>query len=215
MQGLQGQKHKKVILLGATVLIWSFLPFFIIIRKNLGYLYAIQHGATVIYESNCNHHFSLPTFHYLITISLCHSVTHLADDDNILIHDSVIFEQERNAMAEISAAPNTPVVNPYAYFGAPKVWPRGYPLEHLETRQNFSIIPSHAGVFSPVQQGLADLDPDLDALYRLIFTDEIGHIRFDAQKPAVAVKPPAMTPFNTQNTSKERSEDAKLELHCY
>ena len=47
-----------------------------------------------------------------------------------------------------------------------------------------------------VWQGLADLDPDVDALYRLIMNDETV---FD-RKPAVHLKKGKFCPFNSQNT---------------
>ena len=141
-------------------------------------MYAIQHGATVIYES---------------------------DDDNILAQDSVIYVPEYETMAQISGPSG--VVNPYAYFGVPQSWPRGFPLELLKERADFTFInTTEKKLFIPVQQGLADLDPDLDALYRLIYTDQIGKIRFDKSKAPVAIKPTAMTPFNTQNTSNKKSK---------
>jgi hypothetical protein len=61
-------------------------------------------------------------------------------------------------------------VNVYSHFGQPTVWPRGFPLrmivgalppaeEQKKTKPQRRLI--------PVQQGLADYDPDVDAIFRL------------------------------------------------
>jgi hypothetical protein len=46
-------------------------------------------------------------------------------------------------------------------------------------------------------QGLADVDPDVDAIYRL--TQPLG-VAFDAKRPSVVLPRGVMTPFNSQNT---------------
>jgi hypothetical protein len=49
----------------------------------------------------------------------------------------------------------------------------------------------------PVQQGLADLDPDVDAIWRLAKPGAIGSTKF-AQKPALAYSRGTFSPYNTQ-----------------
>jgi hypothetical protein len=70
-------------------------------RKNIGYLYAIQHGASIIYET---------------------------DDDNLL-KGPLTFLPEQSEIKLYKT--NAITVNPYRYFGQSDVWPRGYPLENI------------------------------------------------------------------------------------
>jgi hypothetical protein len=56
-------------------------------------------------------------------------------------------------------------VNPYAYFGQPSIWPRGYPLSEIyrDPPTEFEVVNASVSI----QQGLANGDPDVDALFRL------------------------------------------------
>jgi hypothetical protein len=69
-------------------------------RKNIGYLYAIEHGAQIIYDT---------------------------DDDNIFVGDMIEFLPTYTSI--LSPITQATAINPYAYFGQHSVWPRGYPLE--------------------------------------------------------------------------------------
>lgn len=145
-------------------------------RKNIGYLYAIEQGAEVIYDT---------------------------DDDN-LPYDSwhlPAFSCDRLAKTEDDFA------NIYSYFTDAYVWPRGYPLDEIRSQPPLSAEPSDA-VEVGVWQGLADREPDVDAIYRLVLGDEI---EFD-REPALALPNGVYCPFNSQNTFWERSTFALLYL---
>lgn len=106
-------------------------------RKNIGYLYAIEHGATIIYDT---------------------------DDDNILDCDQLsILPSTCSHMMVCSSS--TGVMNPYAYFGQKTVWPRGFPLEYV--RRNNGCTMQQQSCHPLIQQGLVDNDPDVDAIFRL------------------------------------------------
>ena len=79
----------------------DILPWNHYCRKSIGYLYAIEHGATVIYDT---------------------------DDDNILLHD--ITYLPTTASTTLIQTTDS-VYNPYHYFGQPAMWPRGYPLANI------------------------------------------------------------------------------------
>lgn len=72
-------------------------------RKNIGYLYAIEHGAEVIYDT---------------------------DDDNGLLTDTIIYYENQTPLLTYASKSNT--YNPYSHFGQPTVWPRGYPLSAIQ-----------------------------------------------------------------------------------
>jgi len=107
-------------------------------RKNIGYLYAIAHGARIIYET---------------------------DDDNILIDDAIVTAFDGEKLVEIGA-PNRNCVNVFAYFGQPTVWPRGFPLDQIAGSDNYylkNVSKQQCGII----QGLINKDSDVDAIFRL------------------------------------------------
>jgi STELLO glycosyltransferases len=135
-------------------------------RKNLGYLYAISQGAKIIYET---------------------------DDDNYLI-DNEIFYLPAHATSEVNEVSGSIVANPYAYFGQPTVWPRGYPLKQICFKQG--EIHSAKNLFLPIQQGLVNVDPDVDAIFRLTRNEEV----YFKNNIPLAFKKGSFSPFNSQNT---------------
>ena len=136
-------------------------------RKNICYLYAIENGAQVIYDT---------------------------DDDNILINDRIDYLPV--ITKGLIYKTNESTVNPYAYFGQDSIWPRGYPLDKILAKAPFSI--EEAIVNPYFQQGLVDLDPDVDAIFRL--SRGIGSIVFDSSKQPICLPSGTLCPFNTQNT---------------
>jgi hypothetical protein len=134
-------------------------------RKNIGYLYAIAHGATVIYDT---------------------------DDDNALTCDTLTYFPEETAMSVCET--KSLCVNPYAYFGQPSVWPRGYPLEYIQQTDSFTVTTKK--VYPLIQQGLVNNDPDVDAIFRLTR----GNIVNFVNKEPLCLPSGTLCPFNTQNT---------------
>lgn len=150
-------------------------------RKNLGYLQAISSGAEVILES---------------------------DDDNFPRPE---FWEPRTRTHEATGVQGTGWINLYRYFSEEPIWPRGFPLEHLQ-----DAVPELPGVSArhcPVLQGLADENPDVDAIYRLV-----GKLPLDFQRRehAVALGKGAWCPFNSQNTTwfKEAFQLLYLPSYC-
>jgi len=151
-------------------------------RKNIGYLWAMQHGAKVIYDT---------------------------DDDNELImpiSEGFILPSEDLSTVEAYMAVNgtggsPATVNPYPFFGQPTLWPRGYPLGSVQAslpeyhRQTRRLRPW-------VQQGVVNGDPDMDAIFRLTRYPKgaRANIRFDPSNVSLALPPGTLAPFNSQNT---------------
>jgi hypothetical protein len=86
-------------------------------------------------------------------------------------------------------------VNAYRYFTDAPVWPRGFPLELIK------IAPPEPGIAEDapalLQQGLADEDPDVDAIFRLV--GELP-ITFEKRAP-IGLVGRSWCPFNSQNTT--------------
>lgn len=136
-------------------------------RKNLGYLYAMSQGAEAIAES---------------------------DDDNIPYDDKYPNFLPVQVKAPTVEAQGS--VNVYSYFTDKKIWPRGLSLDKIKTVVTKAALVERE-VTCYVQQGLADLDPDVDAIYRLTASD--GDVLFEPGLK-LALSEHCYSPFNTQNT---------------
>ncbi len=115
------------------------------------------------------------------------------DDDNFPYSEFWV-QRERNIMANIIHGKSW--INVYKYFSPHHIWPRGFPLECLSS----SIPPLQEklqSVFCPIQQGLADENPDVDAVYRMTLQLPIN---FEKHSP-VAIGENTWCPFNSQNTT--------------
>jgi hypothetical protein len=140
-------------------------------RKMIGYAYAIQRGATAIFES---------------------------DDDNIpyadaaAIVDAELFWDRKEG--ERRGTSNA-FLNVYELFGARNVWPRGFPLEHV---RDFTIEAREGRDTNPwaVMQFMADEDPDVDAVYRMVR----GQPVYFARKRKFIFDAGTYCPFNSQAT---------------
>ncbi|MDH3973746.1 MAG: STELLO glycosyltransferase family protein [Deltaproteobacteria bacterium] len=136
-------------------------------RKNIGYLLAIREGAQIIIET---------------------------DDDNVPEEG---FWNERSEVNEGAFIKGAGWVNAYSYFTDEQIWPRGYPLDLIKNTDFPSHIPHVKEIKCPVQQGLANDNPDVDAIYRLVaplplrFRDEGNLILGEG----------SWCPFNSQNTT--------------
>ncbi len=136
-------------------------------RKNIGYLLAIRGKASLIVE---------------------------LDDDNFP-RQSFWAPREREQYVHTLEAAGW--VNVYSYFTDNQIWPRGLPLDAVQSQSPLwdSLNVNH--VDCPIQQGLADANPDVDAIYRLLFPLP-QNFRSDRR---LALQTGTWCPFNSQNTS--------------
>jgi hypothetical protein len=150
-------------------------------RKNIGYLVAMREGASVIIET---------------------------DDDNLPTED---FWKERTRHNSVSVVSDAGWVNVYRYFTDANIWPRGLPLDKIQ-----AMIPpfeslTQEEVDCPIQQGLADENPDVDAIYRLALPLPQS-FRKDRR---VALMSGTWSPFNSQNTTWWKDAFPLLYLPAY
>jgi len=136
-------------------------------RKNIAYLIAIQGGAQLIIET---------------------------DDDNM---PQDTFFSPRQFNQQVVALRNAGWVNAYAYFSDEDIWPRGLPLDVIRHTPPSRNTLSEESIACPIQQGLADANPDVDAIYRLLFPLP----RNFHTAPSVALGKGSWCPFNSQNTT--------------
>jgi hypothetical protein len=136
-------------------------------RKNIGYLLAIERGAPLIVET---------------------------DDDNF---PRAEFWQERAKELHVPVLENGGWTNVYRYFSDSNIWPRGLPLDELQSSPaDYASLPLEK-VSCPIQQGLADENPDVDAIYRLVLSLP-QDFRSDRR---IALGTGTWCPFNSQNTT--------------
>lgn len=130
------------------------------------------------------------------------------DDDN---HPLEVFWEARNQNAQAREVRHDGWVNAYSYFTDDFIYPRGMPLSHARDTAPAAgpVVP----VSSPIHQGLADQDPDVDAVYRMLFPLPFS---FAAERGSVLLEPGAWCPFNSQNTTFFKNAFPLLYLpaHC-
>jgi hypothetical protein len=136
-------------------------------RKNIGYLLAIRQGAEIIIETD-DDNFPLAGFW----------------DEKQLEHEGILIEE-------------ADWVNVYNYYTDQFIWPRGFPMEYLkETSPELGKFKSKK-IKCLVQQGLANENPDVDAVYRLTYPLPVNF----KEGLYVALGKGSWCPFNSQNTT--------------
>jgi hypothetical protein len=145
----------------------KLLPYGSYARKNLGYLVAMQNGCRIIVET---------------------------DDDN---YPGADFWKDRVRSVPGRIAEYTGWTNVYRYFTDAHIWPRGFPLDRVRDLPPDLGPGSSESLESPIQQGLADENPDVDAVFRLVLPLPLTF----RPAPSVALGANAWCPFNSQNTT--------------
>lgn len=136
-------------------------------RKNIGYLAAIQGGAPFIVET---------------------------DDDNYP-YDTFGLGLEEVVRGRVALTKGW--VNIYRAYTTARIWPRGLPLEAVAASLREPLrLGESAETQCPIQQFLADGDPDVDAIYRLVDGREVTF-----RGAAIILRPGTYSPFNSQNTA--------------
>jgi hypothetical protein len=144
----------------------ELLPYNHYCRKMMGYLFAMMSGAEEIFDT---------------------------DDDNFPKPDWD-FPAFKGSYETISE--NKGFVNIFQYFTKDKIWPRGFPLNHIMDAKmpESEIVKLNVNV--GIWQGLIDEDPDVDSIFRLT----MGEPCIFQQRSPLVLEKNTICPFNTQNT---------------
>ena len=161
-------------------------------RKNIGYLYALSRGASVIWDFDDDN-----MLKFWIPGSAPPGAPSI--DDAI---STVGSEETTDALEPVGHA--LPVYNPYPILGAPSLpsWPRGMPLNYIKDPECSSTPLKDVKVPSKsfgVLQSLADYQPDVDAIYRITMPVPIWFKRSKETKPLM-IPSGVLTPYNAQAT---------------
>jgi len=137
-------------------------------------------------------HYTRKNIGYLYAIREGADVIYDTDDDNTPYS---YWGLERFQCKNLIQGENN-FVNIYNYFSEELIWPRGFPLDMVSQREMLKVSTTSPPLKVGVWQGLADLDPDVDAIYRLIFNKPVT---FERKEPIV-LRSGKYCPFNSQNT---------------
>jgi hypothetical protein len=156
----------------------KLLPFDSFGRKNIGYVFAIHHGAKVVYDTDDDNEIS---------------------DIDVLQHWASLSWDSVGGINEIRNWKQTGS-NPYPLFGVSAIWPRGLPLDMVKNASSYaadtvSHLPDRGQIC--VVQSIADYEPDVDAIYRLTNPNYPVYFHSDSRYDACLT---AMAPFNAQAT---------------
>lgn len=144
----------------------SLLPKGHYARKNIGYLAAFEQGASCIYE---------------------------IDDDNAPLPSW----RRRSRVTEARPVMTSGWFNVYRVFSDEIIWPRGFLLELCrQPLLGDSLSRKTTPVDSPIQLGLSNGSPDVDAIWRLVGDKPITF----RDEPSVFLGREAWCPFNSQST---------------
>lgn len=138
-------------------------------------------------------HYSRKMIGYLYAISNGADVIIDSDDDNLAL-ENFSFPEFKGKYKYIGE--DASFVNVYKYFTEQKIWPRGLPLEAID---NYKEYEKNKKTFNVgCWQGLADEDPDVDAIYRLTNNTPCY---FNKDVEPFVLEKGTLSPFNTQNTA--------------
>lgn len=137
-------------------------------------------------------HYARKNLGYLIAITKGAEVIIETDDDNLPLD---AFWDERTRELKAHFLENKSWVNVYKYFTETHIWPRGFALENI--LNELPKLDNQISISSPIQQGLADENPDVDAIYRLTLPLPITFNKSNS----IALGENSICPFNSQNTT--------------
>lgn len=137
-------------------------------------------------------HYSRKNLGYLAAMRAGSEIIYETDDDNIP-YDSWNFDT--GFVCDNVLSSSEKFANIYGYLSNEKIWNRGFPLSYIN--KNITYMMSKAtNKKVGVWQTLIDNDPDVDAIYRLIFNHQ--HT-FDV-KHSFVLDNNRYAPFNSQST---------------
>lgn len=113
------------------------------------------------------------------------------DDDNAPVSEWKL----RNSACRARVTHHPGWLNIYSLFSSALIWPRGLPLEAIRKRMPYAPG-AETNVIAPIQQGLVNGSPDVDAVWRLVLDSDFT---FEPHA-SVALSPGTWCPFNSQST---------------
>lgn len=155
-------------------------------------------------------HYARKNLGYLMAMRSDAEVIYDTDDDNVP-------SQWQARELECRALPTTEPGwrNVYRYFHGSDIWPRGFALARLA--DDLPPLGAETRGCFPIQQGLADGEPDVDAIWRLaaVPSNMRGRIVLFRDGMSVALGQGVWCPFNSQTTWWFREAQPLMYLPSY
>lgn len=210
--------------LAKTLPFISVIPWNSFARKNIGYLFAIAHGAKYVWDFDDDNHLDNAKLFLKLVDSSVKEVevavpildivadTETDTDSKNETLSKKLSSDDEKTRRKLSAEDiarhadhSTYAFNPYPLMGAPTLpsWPRGLPIEDIKLSQqldhrlyrSMNLSMTNIGVV----QSLADNDPDVDAIYRLTQPLPFSFPR-DGSFSFCMVPENKLSPYNAQAT---------------
>jgi hypothetical protein len=137
-------------------------------------------------------HYARKNLGYLVAMSSGATCIYDTDDDNAPLDTWQPRPQRTVARPCLEQG----WINAYRWFSDVHIWPRGLPLQNAHCATPPSRLGEVAGIDAPIQQGLANGSPDVDAAWRLLMDQEVEFEVADS----VSLPAGAWCPFNSQST---------------
>lgn len=182
-------------------------------RKNVGFLFAVQHGATSVFDFDDDNLLLRIPFDDIDRAANLRSTTvavPLAPSPAAAVLPAVAFVSPAPDPSEpisfCTVTADFVTYNPYSALGSnvSGTWPRGFPLPHYKMKVATRPCTTATAARQPFQRSrvavwqlAANHDPDVDAIYRLTrplpFT-------FAAKGPTVVLPAKVLAPYNSQSS---------------
>jgi hypothetical protein len=166
---------------------------------NYGHYYNLQEQSKLNFKYEKNavlNNYARKNIAYLVSIKKKADIIIETDDDNYPLKN---FFVERKKFHKYKKIINKGWINIYDIFKKDKksiIWQRGLPLQNISNNEIIRFKNNNNDCF--VHQGLCNLNPDVDAIYRLI--NKNINIRFK-DNLNIGISSPSITSFNSQNTT--------------
>lgn len=139
-------------------------------------------------------HYARKNIAYLQAISATPNCIYETDDDNAPT-DAWDGREEMIQSPLVLPKVESRWVNIYRFFSRENIWPRGLPLDEILSEAPKANL-SNRRIRAPIQQGLVNGSPDVDAIWRLALDRKF---EFDNGR-SIYLEPGNWCPFNTQTT---------------
>jgi hypothetical protein len=137
-------------------------------------------------------HYARKNLGYLEAIKAGASCIYETDDDNTPMDNWQVRDLHVASHRLIGSG----WYNVYRDFSDAKIWPRGLPLNHATSEIQGMVREPMEIANSPLQQGLANGSPDVDAVWRLLMDEDITF----NEGPSLRLSRGLWCPFNSQST---------------
>eukprot|EP00927_Polykrikos_kofoidii_P085975 TRINITY_DN9494_c0_g1_i1.p1 TRINITY_DN9494_c0_g1~~TRINITY_DN9494_c0_g1_i1.p1 ORF type:complete len:500 (+),score=59.30 TRINITY_DN9494_c0_g1_i1:255-1754(+) len=164
-------------------------------RKNIGYLYAIAHGAKIIYDTDDDNRLKNADI----------PILGVGPTGELPLPPPASPRPVNVSQPVTNTLSRSNVFNPYPSFqpSCGHIWPRGLPLDYVEGKgvENCTLASGRLERPPAIQQFLADEDPDVDAIFRLTRKLPCFFAGLPEHLPEVmAIPSQAFLPYNAQAT---------------